>query len=126
MTPMWILRKRVRLLYVVVAAFVIAAGGMITINRLDQDIVTLQDISRTVRLRQLEVEAQKSEMLQEISQQDKDSYIMEMARRYYGYLLPGEIRFVVVNPESLYDQEPEAEVVEDSMMQPDGEAEGVS
>ena len=121
-----ILRKRVRLLYVVVAAFVIAAGGMITINRLDQDIVTLQDTSRTVRLRQLEVEAQKSEMLQEISQQDKDSYIMEMARRYYGYLLPGEIRFVVVNPESLYDQEPEAEVVEDSMMQPDGEAEGVS
>ena len=120
------MRKRVRLLYVVVAAFVIAAGGMITINRLDQDIVTLQDTSRTVRLRQLEVEAQKSEMLQEISQQDKDSYIMEMARRYYGYLLPGEIRFVVINPESLYDQEPEAEVVEDSMMQPDGEAEGVS
>ncbi len=122
-----ILRKRVRLLYVLVAAFVIAAGGMITINRLDQDIVSLQDTSRTVRLRQLEVEAQKSEMLQEINQQDKDSYIMEMARRYYGYLLPGEIRFVVINPESLYDQEPEAAVVEDDMMQPQGaEGEGLS
>ena len=114
------MRKRVRLLYVVVAAFVIAAGGMITINRLDQDIVTLQDTSRTVRLRQLEVEAQKSEMMQEIGQQDKDSYIMEMARRYYGYLLPGEIRFVVTNPESLYGEEPEANVVPDDVMEAGG------
>ena len=120
------MRKRIPLLYVVVAAFVIAAGGLIAMNRLDRDIAQLQEVSRNTRIRQLEVEAQKSEMLQEISQQDKDSYIMEMARRYYGYLLSGEIRFVVVNPESLYDQEPEAEVVEDSMMQPDGEAEGVS
>ncbi|MBQ9263190.1 MAG: septum formation initiator family protein [Clostridia bacterium] len=110
------MRKRVRLLYVLVAAFVIAAGGMMTINRLDQDIVALQDTSRQVRMRQLEVESENSDMKQEIAQKDKDSYIMEMARRYYGYLLPGEIRFVVVNPESLYDQ-PEAEVVDDAVMQ---------
>lgn len=115
------MRKRIRLLYVAVAAFVIAAGGMITINRLDQDIARLQDTSHTVRLRLLEEEEKKSEMLQEISQQDKDSYIMEMARRYYGYLLPGEIRFVVVNPESLYDQPPEAQVVDDGVMQEAGE-----
>ena len=115
------MRKRIPLLYVVVAAFVIAAGGLIAMNRLDRDIAQLQEVSRNTRIRQLEVEAQKSEMMQEIGQQDKDSYIMEMARRYYGYLLPGEIRFVVVNPEALYEQEPQAQVVDDSVMQNAGE-----
>ena len=101
---------RVRLLYVAVAAFVIVSVGTMVSNRLDQE----------VRMRQIEVEEINSNMKQEIAQQDKDSYIMEMARRYYGYLLPGEIRFVVVNPESLYEQEPEAQVVDDSVMQQAG------
>ena len=114
------MRKRIPLLYVVVAAFVIAAGGLIAMNRLDRDIAQLQEVSRNTRIRQLEVEARKSEMMQEIGQQDKDSYIMEMARRYYGYLLPGEIRFVVTNPESLYGEEPEANVVPDAVMEAGG------
>lgn len=116
------MRRRVRLLYVLVAAFVIAAAGMMTVNRLDEDIRVRQDQAREVRLRQLEVEEINSNMKQEIAQKDKDSYIMEMARRYYGYLVPGEIRFVVVNPESLYGQEPEAEVVDDGVMQEAGES----
>lgn len=111
------MQKKIRLLYVAVVAFVIAAGSMLAMNRLDREIAVLQDTSRSVRLRQLEVEAKKSEMNQEIAQQDKDSYIMEMARRYYGYLLPGEIRFVVINPEVLSDQVPEAAVVDDQMME---------
>lgn len=115
------MRRRVRLLYVLVAAFVIAAAGMMTVNRLDQDIRVRQDQAREVRLRQLEVEEENSNMKQEIAQKDKDSYIMDMARRYYGYLLPGEIRFVVVNPESLYEQEPEAAVVEEEVMREAGE-----
>lgn len=111
---------RVRLLYVAVAAFVIVSVGTMVSNRLDQEIRVRQDQKQQVRLRQIEVEEINSNMKQEIAQQDKDSYIMEMARRYYGYLLPGEIRFVVVNPESLYEQEPEAQVVDDSVMQQAG------
>ena len=116
------MQKKVRLLYVALAAFVIAAGSMLAMNRLDREITVLQDTSRDVRLHQLEVEAKKSAMNQEIAQQDKDSYIMEMARRYYGYLMPGEIRFVVINPEVLSDQTPEAAVVDDQMMENAGEA----
>ncbi|MBR1584519.1 MAG: septum formation initiator family protein [Clostridia bacterium] len=116
------MRKRIRLAYVLAAAFVIAAAGMMTMNRLDQEILVRQDEAREVRLRQLEVEARNSDMKQEIAQKDKDSYIMDMARRYYGYLLPGEIRFVVVNPESLYDEEePEAEIIDDAVMREAGE-----
>ncbi len=113
--------RGVRLLYVAVAAFVIVAAGTMVSNRLDGEIRVRQDQKQQVRMRQIEVEEINSKMKQEIAQQDKDSYIMEMARRYYGYLLPGEIRFVVVNPESLYDQEPQAQVVDDSVMRQAGE-----
>lgn len=113
--------RGVRLLYVAVAAFVIVAAGTMVSNRLDDEIRVRQDQKQQVRMRQIEVEEINSNMKQEIAQQDKDSYIMEMARRYYGYLLPGEIRFVVVNPESLYDQEPQAQVVDDSVMRQAGE-----
>lgn len=107
------MRRRVKLFPVMVAAFVIAACSMITLNRLESDIVVLQDIARETRLRQLSVEAEKSELTQEIKNKDSDSYIMEKARSLYGYLMPGEIRFVVTNPESLYDT-PEATVVEEA------------
>ena len=49
-------------------------------------------------------------MRQELALKDTDSYIMEKARTLYGYLMPGEIRFEVSNPDSLYDT-PEAIVV---------------
>ena len=105
------MRKRIKLFYVMVAAFVIVAAGLMALNRLNQDITVLQDTARETRLRQLSVEAEKSAMQQEIAMKDSDSYIMEKARSLYGYLMPGEIRFVVTNPESLFDT-PEATVVE--------------
>lgn len=107
------MRSRLKLFPVLVAAFVIAACGMIAMNRLDGDIAVLQDVAKETRIRQLQVEAQKSEMIQEINNMDSDSYIIEKARSLYGYLMPGEIRFVVTNPESLYDT-PVAMVVEEA------------
>ena len=109
-------RKRIKLFYVLVASFVIVAGGLMTLNRLDRDISVLQDSARETRLRQLAVEAEKSDMQKELAIKDTDSYIREMARSQYGYLMPGEIRFVVVNPEALYDADalPEAVIQEDT------------
>ena len=110
------MRKRIRLFYVLVAAFVITAGGLMALNRLDQDISALQDTARETRLRQLAVETEKSNIQKELAIKDSDAYIREMARSKYGYLMPGEIRFVVINPEALYGTEeaPQAEVMEDS------------
>lgn len=105
------MRHRVRLFYVLVGAFVIAACSLMVINRLDGDIAVLQDTVRETRLRQLAVEAEKSDMQQELAIKDTDSYIREMARTQYGYLMPGEIYFKVVNPEVLYDA-PETAVAE--------------
>lgn len=105
------MRRRIKLFPVLVVAFVVAACSMITLNRLDSDIAVLQDVAKETRLRQLSAEKENSTLTQEINNKDTDAYIMEKARTLYGYLMPGEIRFVITNPEVLYET-PEAAVAE--------------
>ena len=95
-------RKRIKLFYVVVIAFVIIAGGLMTMNRLDQEIAVLEDTARETRLKQLALETENGNMKQEIAVKDTESYIRKMARKNNRFLMPGETRFVVVNPEALY------------------------
>ncbi len=94
--------KRIKVFYIVVIAFVIVAAGLMTMNRLDREISVLEDTARETRLRQLTLETENGNMKQEISVKDSDSYIRMMARKENRFLIPGEIRFVVVNPEALY------------------------
>ena len=110
------MRPRIKLIYVLAAAFVIAAGGLMTMNRMDGEIAVLEDTARETRLRQLEANAQQSEMQKELAIKDTDSYIRDKARSMYGYLMQGEIYFVVENPEALFDEEemPQAAVPEDT------------
>lgn len=116
------MRKRIKLFYVLVAAFVIVACGMMTLNRLDQEIAVLEDTAREVRLAQVAVESEKSDMQKEIAMKDSQNYIREKARTLYGYVYPNEIRFVVVNPEVLYDADgaPEVEIVEETAEDTEG------
>ena len=125
------MRKRIRLFYVVVIAFVIVAGGLVTMNRLDQEINVLEDTARETRLKQLNLETENGNMKQEIAEMNSDSYIRQMARKDNKYLMPGEIRFVVVNPEALYapgempgeESEPETETdTEETPAEEDTEA----
>lgn len=104
------MRRRMKLFPMLVAAFVMIACTIITLNRLDTDIAALEDVAQETKLRQLALESEQSAMRQELALKDMDSYIMEKARTLYGYLMPGEIRFEVSNPDSLYDT-PEAIVV---------------
>lgn len=104
------MRRRIRLLYVMVGAFVIAACGLMILNRLDGEIAVQQDINTETRLRQVAASAQQSNYQRELAMMNDPSYIRSMAREM-GYMMPGEIRFVVVNPEVLYDA-PQAAVAE--------------
>lgn len=104
------MRRRMKLFPMLVAAFVMIACTIITLNRLDTDIAALEDVAQETKLRQLALESEQSAMRQELALKDTDSYIMEKARTLYGYLMPGEIRFEVSNPDSLYGT-PEAIVV---------------
>ena len=98
------MRRRVKLLYVLVAAFVIAVSGLLALKRLDQDIVHLEDVSTQMKLEQRAREAEQSKLQKELDIKDTDSYIRNTARSLYGYLMPGEILFRVSNPEALYGE----------------------
>ena len=103
------MQKRLKLLYVITIAFVIVAAGLMTINRLDGDILKLEETARTTRLHEVDVETQQSDMQREVAMKDTTAYIKEKARAQ-GYMYPNEIRFVVVNPEVLYDVNDTAQV----------------
>ena len=106
------MRKRMKLFHVLVIAFVIVAGGLVTMNQLETDITVLQGQSRQVRLEQIRLQNENGELKKEDSQKDDQSYIIGLARTQYGYLMPGEIYFKVANPEVL-GIVPEAEIVEE-------------
>lgn len=52
------MRKRIRVFYVIVIACVIIAAGLMTLNRLDQEIAVLEDTARETRLKQLALETE--------------------------------------------------------------------
>ncbi len=98
--------RRVRLLYVLAAAFVIAAAAMMILNRLSGDIAVKQMEQSEIRQIANEVNAERSDLQQELIFLNTDAGIRKEAMAQ-GYLMPGQIRFVVVNPEALYGPETE-------------------
>ncbi len=108
------MRLKIKLIYVAAVAFVIIAGGMMTLNRMDGEIAVLQAAVQETRLRQIEVKTEQSEMQKELAIKDTDAYIRDKARSLYRYLMPGEILFVVENPEVLYGEGemPRTEVIQ--------------
>ena len=98
------MRRKMKLFYVLVIAFVITAGGLMALKRLDQDIDGLQAVARETQLEQRALEAEKSDMQKELAMKDSGTYIRNTARSLYKYLLPGEILFRVSNPEALYGE----------------------
>ena len=99
------LTGRVKVMTLLVILFAATAVGILVMNRQKNDIAMLQDTAK--------VESERSALQYELSIADTPDYIAEKARTLYGYLLPGEIRFKVTNPEALYGEEPSARVVEE-------------
>lgn len=109
------MRKRIKLVTVLIVAITIVVCALLWINQLDDEIAGLKK-----DLKQAEVELRKAEQevggaKTEIENMNKPSYVISRAREL-GYLMPGEIRFVVVNPEVLMDN-PEDAIVEELLQQ---------
>ncbi len=105
------MRKRVKLITVLIIAVTMVACALLVINKLDRQIEGLQTDVKNAELTLRHVQQVNGDMDTEINNMNKDSYIIAKAREL-GYLMPGEIRFVVVNPEVLAD-DPGAAVVEE-------------
>jgi len=74
-------------------------------------ITYLEDELLKQTLEQLELEAQISALEKEVDAAKSDSYVIQIARSRYGYLMPGEVRFEVTNIDSVLEN-PEVEIVE--------------
>ncbi|MBQ4639951.1 MAG: septum formation initiator family protein [Clostridia bacterium] len=105
------MRKRVKLITVLIIAVALVACALLLMDNLDQQIDSLKADVKQAEVALRVAQQEQSEIKTEISNMNKDSYIIARAREL-GYLMPGEIRFVVVNPEVLGD-DPGAAVVEE-------------
>lgn len=103
------MRKRMRLLYVLVIAFVIVAAGLLAVSRLDGDLDFLRERGRETREEEVEAMNLNGKLAWEITKKDDKDYVIDLARSRYDYLMPGEIRFEVVNPEVLGLEDKEQE-----------------
>ncbi len=96
------LNRPMRIFSLVVFLTVILAVTLVLCRSLDDQTAQLEAQRQALRYQQIELEAKKSALQTELSRSSSDSYIMQVAREDYGYLLPGEIRFHVTNIDDLY------------------------
>ena len=86
-------------------------GALLVVNRLNGDIENMQAKVKDAELELRVVQNLQSDINTEIANMNKESYIIAKAREL-DFLMPGEMRFVVVNPEVLEDTPEEAMVEE--------------
>jgi cell division protein FtsB len=97
------------LVVISVAFFATNRGIFTTIQETDKKIID-------ARLSLSESQKQKLDLEAELSVAGTDAYIENEARTRYGYLKPGELRFVITNPEALYStggDTPDLQVVQE-------------
>ncbi len=96
------MKKRIRVFDLAVALAVIIAVTLLVSNHLTSRRVSLEERLRTLQFEQVPLERTRSSLEEELARKDSDSYIIQVAREDYGYLMPGEILFEVSNIDHLY------------------------
>ncbi len=95
-------RRRMRYLTLFVLLAVIGVAFSVGNHKIQ---ATMQNLAKEEDQSRLELAALKNEkqdLETELSAAGTDAYIENQARTRYGYLKPGELRFVITNPEALY------------------------
>ena len=105
------MQKSVKLITVVILAVTMIICALLVVDRLDGDIQVMQGKVKSAELELRQVQQKQGEITTEIANMDKESYIIARAREL-DYLMPGELRFVVVNPEVLMDDPADVRVEE--------------
>ncbi len=95
--------KRVSLFNVMVLTLAAVAVCFVWLNQIDSNRLSLESTLKEAELRRIEEQARRTTMQNELAVSETDAYVMEKARSLYGYLLPGEIRYVITNTDALYD-----------------------
>ncbi len=96
------MNRRISLFPFLVLVLCVMAVTAVLTHHLDSRMSVLSEEARVVRLEQIALEGEASALEQELSRKDQNSYIIQVARSQYGYLMPGELRFHVTNINDLY------------------------
>ncbi len=108
--------RRVRYMTLLVVLAVIGAAFLATNRGI---LTTIQETDKKIngaRITLGSVQNEKLKLDAELSVAGTDAYIENQARTRYGYLKPGELRFVITNPEALYSsgaETPQLQVVQE-------------
>ena len=106
-------RIRYMTLFVVLAVIgaTFAAANIPVPSQLQQ----MAKLESQYRIQLSEIQNEKLKLEAELSVAGTDAYIENQARTRYGYLKPGELRFVITNPEALYTSgvDPQLQVVQE-------------
>jgi len=94
-------RRLPRYLFVLILIVIVVIAAMLY-QRQRSDIETLQRTLQSSRTRELILQNEVSEKQREVNISESNDYIASHAREN-GYMMPGEIRFIVSNPEALLD-----------------------
>ena len=94
--------KRAPILTVVLVVAVIVIIAAMVLNRQRSDLAMLESTYQNVNAKRILLQYEQSEKQRELSISETSDYISQRAREN-GYMMPGEIRFVVKNPEALTD-----------------------
>lgn len=93
---------RMRPLIFALILFVIFMIGGMMIRSEKQKVAALQDKVIDLSITKAQLLNKKEKLEYEISIAETDEYIIAKAREY-GYMMPGELLFVIKNPEALED-----------------------
>ncbi len=108
--------RRIRYTTLFVVLAVIGVTFIATNNHIQSSMQRMAKQESQDRIRLSDVQNEKLKLEAELSVAGTDSYIENQARTRYGYLKPGELRFVITNPEALYSsgaETPRLEVVQE-------------
>lgn len=106
-----LLSLRVRPLVLVCILFVIIAIGSMMVGSMRDDTAILAERMADIRIARDNVLKERNQLSSELEVANTDDYIIAKARQLYGYMMPGELLFVVKNPEALYGSGEEVEVL---------------
>ena len=94
--------RRVRYLTLLVVLAVVGIAFTTANNHIQSSIQSMTRQESQERIRLAGLQNEKLNLAAELNVADTDAYIENQARTRYGYLKPGELRFVITNPEALY------------------------
>jgi len=97
------LSLRVRPLALICVLFVILSVGMMMINSVRNSTAIIEERVTDLSIQRDQMYKQYQKLKNEVEIIDDDDYIIAKARQLYGYMMPGELLFVIKNPEALYD-----------------------